>query len=40
VLLNQILSGVTAAGVKGNWTVTITLTSFNGSGSFSLSEGN
>lgn len=32
-------SGVTSAGVSGIWTVTITLTSFNGDGSFSLSEG-
>lgn len=33
-------SGVTSSGVSGIWTVTITLTSFNGDGSFSLSEGN
>ncbi len=32
-------SGVTASGASGIWTVTITLTSFNGDGSFSLSEG-
>ena len=32
-------SGVTAAGASGLWSVTITLTSFNGDGSFSLSEG-
>ncbi len=33
-------SGVTASGTSGLWTVEITLTSFNGDGSFSLSEGN
>ena len=33
-------SGVTDAGEPGNWTVTITLTSFNGDGSYSLSAGN
>ncbi|WP_179344849.1 hypothetical protein [Winogradskyella ursingii] len=33
-------SGVTSSGVSGIWTVTITLNSFNGDGSFSLSEGN
>ncbi|WGK66301.1 hypothetical protein [Croceiramulus getboli] len=33
-------SGVTSAGVFGIWSVTITLVSFNGDGSFSLSEGN
>lgn len=33
-------SGVTSAGTSGIWSVTITLTSFNGDGSFSLSEGN
>lgn len=32
-------SGVTSQGIKGTWSVTITLTSFNGNGSFSLSEG-
>tara|TARA_R110001583_G_scaffold50403_2_gene157311 strand:+ start:6886 stop:7278 length:393 start_codon:yes stop_codon:yes gene_type:complete len=32
-------SGVTSSGTSGIWTVTITLTSFNGDGSFSLSEG-
>lgn len=32
-------SGVTSAGASGLWTVTITLTAFNGDGSFSLSEG-
>jgi hypothetical protein len=32
-------SGVTSAGKPGIWSVTITLTSFNGDGSFSLSEG-
>ncbi|WP_366183669.1 hypothetical protein [Flavobacterium ovatum] len=34
------IDGVTNAGVPGNWTVTITLTSFNGDGSYSLSAGN
>ena len=33
------IDGVTSAGISGIWTVTITLTSFNGDGSFSLSEG-
>ena len=33
-------SGVTDAGTSGIWTVTITVESFNGDGSFSLSEGN
>lgn len=33
-------SGVTSAGTAGAWTVTITVTNFNGDGSFSLSEGN
>lgn len=33
-------SGVTSSGTPGIWSVTITLTSFNGDGSFSLSEGN
>ncbi len=33
-------SGVTQKGSIGTWSVTITLTSFNGDGSFSLSEGN
>ena len=32
-------SGVTENGASGIWSVTITLTSFNGDGSFSLSEG-
>jgi len=32
-------SGVTSNGAPGIWSVTITLTSFNGDGSFSLSEG-
>ncbi len=32
-------SGVTTEGTPGVWTVTITLTNFNGDGSFSLSEG-
>ena len=34
------IDGVTSSGVPGNWTVTITLTSFNGNGSYSLSAGN
>ncbi|WGD34774.1 hypothetical protein [Olleya sp. YS] len=34
------IDGVTQAGEPGNWTVTITVTSFNGDGSYSLSEGN
>jgi len=33
------IDGVTQAGEPGNWTVTITLTSFNGDGSYSLSAG-
>lgn len=33
-------SGVTDAGTSGIWTVTITVNSFSGDGSFSLSEGN
>lgn len=33
-------SGVTSSGTSGPWTVTISLTYFNGDGSFSLSEGN
>lgn len=33
-------SGVTDAGTSGVWSVTITLVSFNGDGSFSLSGGN
>ena len=32
-------SGVTFTGTPGLWSVTITLSSFNGDGSFSLSEG-
>ena len=32
-------SGVTSSGTKGIWSVTITLTTFHGDGSFSLSEG-
>jgi hypothetical protein len=32
-------SGVTSSGTPGRWTVTITITNFNGDGSFSLSEG-
>ena len=34
------IDGVTSSGEPGNWTVTITLTSFNGDGSYSLSAGN
>jgi hypothetical protein len=34
------ISGVTDAGTSGVWSVTITLGSFKGDGSFSLSEGN
>ena len=34
------IDGVTSVGEPGNWTVTITLTSFNGDGSYSLSAGN
>ncbi|NAY90538.1 hypothetical protein GTQ34_01290 [Muricauda sp. JGD-17] len=33
-------SGVTDAGTSGVWSVTITVSSFNGDGSFSLSGGN
>ncbi len=33
------IDGVTNAGTPGKWTVTITLTSFNGDGSYSLSAG-
>ncbi|MAL59043.1 MAG: hypothetical protein CMC14_03255 [Flavobacteriaceae bacterium] len=33
-------SGVTSAGTSGNWSVTISVTNFNGDGSYSLSEGN
>ncbi|MGC6431249.1 MAG: hypothetical protein ACON5F_09430 [Jejuia sp.] len=33
------IDGVTASGTPGIWTVTITLTSFKGDGSFSLSAG-
>ncbi|GBF21587.1 hypothetical protein C21_03773 [Arenibacter sp. NBRC 103722] len=33
-------SGVTSSGASGVWTTTITVTDFNGDGSFSLSEGN
>lgn len=32
-------SGVTSSGTSGVWSVTITLSNFNGDGSFSLSEG-
>lgn len=34
------IDGVTSSGTAGIWSVTITLTSFKGDGSFSLSEGN
>lgn len=34
------IDGVTDAGASGLWSVTITLNSFKGDGSFSLSEGN
>ncbi len=34
------IDGVTSSGTSGIWTVTITVTDFNGDGSFSLSEGN
>ena len=34
------IDGVTAAGTAGIWSVTITLTNFDGDGSYSLSEGN
>ena len=33
-------SGVTTSGTAGIWSVVITLTTFNGEGSFSISEGN
>ena len=33
------IDGVTSSGTSGLWSVTITLTNFNGDGSFSLSEG-
>lgn len=33
-------SGVTSSGEAGMWTVTITVSNFNGNGSFTLSEGN
>ncbi|MEQ8882675.1 MAG: hypothetical protein RLQ12_23750 [Cyclobacteriaceae bacterium] len=33
-------SGVSAAGTSGEWTITVTLTDFNGDGSFSISPGN
>ncbi len=33
-------SGVTSSGTSGMWTVTITVSNFNGDGSFTLSEGN
>lgn len=34
------IGGITATGASGIWTVTINVSSFNGDGSFSLSEGN
>lgn len=34
------IDGVTSSGVPGPWSVTITLTSFSGDGSYSLSAGN
>ena len=34
------IDGVTSAGSPGIWVVTINVTSFNGDGSFSMSEGN
>ena len=34
------IDGVTSSGTPGVWSVTITLTNFDGDGSFSLSEGN
>jgi hypothetical protein len=34
------IGGVTNTGAPGNWTVTITLESFSGNGSYSLSAGN
>ena len=33
-------SGVTSSGTPGSWIVTVTVTNFNGDGSFSLSPGN
>lgn len=33
-------SGVSAEGEAGEWTIIVTLTNFNGDGSFSISEGN
>jgi len=32
-------SGVTSAGTAGDWTITLTLTNFNGDGSYSASSG-
>ena len=32
-------SGVSSAGSSGQWTITVTLTNFNGDGSFSISPG-
>ena len=34
------IDGVTNSGEPGTWTVTITITNFNGDGSYSLSAGN
>jgi hypothetical protein len=33
-------SGVSSAGTAGIWTITISVSNFNGDGSFTLSEGN
>ena len=33
-------SGVSSTGAAGDWTITVTLTNFNGDGSFSVSPGN
>jgi hypothetical protein len=33
-------SGVTSSGASGEWTITVTLTNFNGDGPFSISPGN
>ena len=33
-------SGVTNSGTEGDWQITVTLTNFNGDGSFSISPGN
>lgn len=49
IVLNQSLtagqgddskSGVTSSGASGEWAITVTLTNFNGDGSFSISPGN